>query len=125
MNPSEISCIEAHERSSANAADDLLNSVLLNNVLLDVREADEWSAGHAPSAIHSSLGSLDPATFAAAFPAGVTVLCLCRSGGRSAKAVAMLRSAGIDAINVSGGMNAWAAAELPMVAEGPSPAKVL
>lgn len=133
MNPPEISCIEAHEHSSVmHAADDLnsslLNGDLLNKVLLDVREADEWSAGHAPSAIHSSLGSLgslDPATFATAFPAGVKVMCICRSGGRSAEAVAMLRSAGIDAVNVSGGMNAWAAAELPMVAEGPSPAKVL
>jgi rhodanese-related sulfurtransferase len=56
MNHTEISCIEAYERSSANAANDLLNSVLRNSVLLDVREADEWSAGHAPSAIHSSLG---------------------------------------------------------------------
>lgn len=120
MNLPEISCTEAYERSS-----ETLETDVLRTVLVDVREADEWSAGHGPGAIHRSLGSLDPPSLAAAFPAGVTVMCLCRSGGRSARAVAILRSAGIDAINVIGGMNAWAAADLPIVAEDLSPAKVL
>ncbi len=79
--------------------------------LLDVREIDEWAAGHAPGATHVPLSRLTPDTV----PAGTTVLCLCRSGGRSGKATEALRKVGIDAVNVAGGMNAWAAAGLPVV----------
>lgn len=80
-------------------------------VLLDVREIDEWAAGHAPGAQHRPLSGLRTD----AVPAGSTVLCICRSGGRSARATAALRSAGIDATSVAGGMSAWEAAGLPVV----------
>lgn len=48
------------------------NSVLL----LDVREDDEWEAGHARGAVHMPLGSLDPKQFRADVP----VVAVCRSG---------------------------------------------
>lgn len=80
-------------------------------VLLDVREADEWAAGHAPGARHLPLMSLRPDTFSA----GTKVLCVCRSGGRSATATEVLRQVGVDAMNVTGGMSAWQAAGLPVV----------
>lgn len=124
MNPLETSCTEAYERLCINAPGEA-EGVMATNVLLDVREADEWSAGHASNAIHTPLGLLDPVASAATFPAGVTVMCICRSGGRSAKAVEILRAVGVHAINVNGGMNAWATANLPMVADGPSSAAVL
>ena len=90
-------------------------------VLLDVREDDEWAAGHAPGAHHLSLGQLTPASV----PAGSPVLCICRSGGRSGRAVDVLRSAGVDAINVEGGMQAWAAAGLPVVTDSDRPGAVI
>jgi rhodanese-related sulfurtransferase len=42
---------------------------------------------------------------------------ICRSGGRSARVVAFLSQQGVSAVNVKGGMQSWAAAGRPMVAE--------
>jgi rhodanese-related sulfurtransferase len=90
-------------------------------VLLDVREDDEWAAGHAPGARHIALMDLRPDSFAP----GTHVLCVCRSGGRSAKATEVLRNVGIDAVNVSGGMTAWDAAGLPVVCDDGSAGTVI
>jgi len=80
-------------------------------IMLDVREEHEWDAGHAPGAVHIALSALDPTIV----PAGQTLLAVCRSGRRSAEACAKLSAAGRDAINVTGGMEAWRDAELPVV----------
>jgi len=80
--------------------------------LLDVREDDEWAAGHAPEAVHVPLADVSDA--AARFD-GKQVLAVCRSGGRSAKAAEVLAAAGIDVRSVAGGMTAWAEAGLPVV----------
>jgi len=82
-------------------------------VLLDVREPEEWAAGHAPGALHVPLGDLDPTRIA-----GDEVLVLCRSGNRSGRATATLTEAGVRARNVEGGMQAWLEADLPVVAPG-------
>jgi len=79
-------------------------------LLLDVREPAEWAEGHAPNAFHQPLGRLDPAKL----PKVASVLVICRSGNRSARATQALIAAGIDAYNVSGGMDAWVAAGLPV-----------
>jgi rhodanese-related sulfurtransferase len=83
-------------------------------VLLDVRENDEWTAGHAQR--------LDE--LASALPER-PVRVVCRSGGRSARVTAYLTQAGWDAVNVEGGMQAWAAAGRPMVAESDAAPRVL
>ena len=80
-------------------------------LLLDVREADEWAAGHAPAAVHLPLADALPG----AVPNGRPVLAICRSGNRSGQAAAALAAAGRDVRNVTGGMKAWAAAGLPVV----------
>ena len=90
--------------------------------LLDVREQDEWDAGHAPSAVHIPLGSL--ADRAGEIPTDQDVYVVCRSGGRSARATQALNQAGWQARNVSGGMQAWEAAARPMVTESGGPATV-
>ena len=74
-------------------------------LLLDVREPDEWSAGHAPEAVHVPLGQLDPATL----PRDRVVVAICRSGNRSGTAARQLVAGGVDARNLAGGMKAWAA----------------
>ena len=72
-------------------------------VLVDVREDDEWAAGHAPRAIHVPLGTLDPRSF----DSTVAVVAVCRSGKRSAIAASQLAAAGITVYNLAGGMKAW------------------
>lgn len=79
-------------------------------MLLDVREPDEWAAGHAPEAVHMPLGQLD----LSAIPQDRVVVTVCRSGGRSGRAAQALQSAGIDARNLAGGMTAWSGAGLPV-----------
>ncbi len=91
--------------------------------LLDVREDDEWAAGHAPQAVHIPLaevpGRLDE------LPAG-DLYVVCRSGGRSARAAAYLNSGGYTAINVEGGMQSWQAAGRDMRGEyGDTPPQVM
>ncbi|PXY32739.1 rhodanese-like domain-containing protein [Prauserella muralis] len=78
-------------------------------VLLDVREPDEWSAGHAPEALHIPLGELPSrAAELAELPDDRPVYVVCRTGGRSARAAAWLNAAGVvDAVNVAGGMKSW------------------
>jgi rhodanese-related sulfurtransferase len=88
---------EAHERPAG-------------ALLLDVREDDEWREGHPPGAHHLPLGRLRPEVL----PPGRPVYCICRSGNRSGRAVEALTAAGIDARNVTGGMQAWVAAGLPV-----------
>ncbi len=48
-------------------------------------------------------------------PADKPIVCICRSGNRSAAACDLLRSRGYEAINVAGGMRAWKAAGYPTV----------
>lgn len=84
-------------------------------VLIDVREPDEWAAGHAESATHVPLADV-PARVGE-LPQGSPVYVVCRSGARSGRAVEWLQQQGVDAVNVSGGMRAWDAAGKPMVSE--------
>ena len=69
-------------------ADDGAKLVEEGAFLLDVREPDEWEAGHIKGALHIPLGDL-PARFGE-LPGEGEVLVICRSGGRSARAVAWL-----------------------------------
>ena len=91
--------------------------------LLDVREPDEWVAGHAPGAVHLPL--MDIPARLEEVPRDGTVVVVCRMGGRSAQAVAYLMQNGYDnVVNLDGGMRDWAAAGKPMVSEDGQPARV-
>jgi rhodanese-related sulfurtransferase len=83
--------------------------------LLDVREDDEWVAGHAPDAVHVRLGELNVRSDE--IPRDQEVYVICRSGSRSAYATQALTGAGWNAINVADGMTGWAVAGRPMVSE--------
>ncbi|GGM76267.1 sulfurtransferase [Longimycelium tulufanense] len=85
------------------------------SVLLDVREDDEWQAGHAPGALHIPMG--DIMARLSELPEDADVYVICRTGGRSARVTAFLNDNGWDAVNVSGGMQAWASTGRPMVGE--------
>src|SRR6266581_6088577 len=83
--------------------------------LLDVREDDEWTAGHAPDAVHVRLGEVGARM--GELPRDREVYVICRSGTRSAYAAQALVGSGLQAINVSDGMTGWAVAGRPMVSE--------
>ncbi|MRJ75594.1 rhodanese-like domain-containing protein [Aeromicrobium sp. SMF47] len=83
-------------------------------VVLDVREDNEWQAGHIDGAVHIPLGDL-PARVGDLDPE-VRTLVVCHVGGRSARATQWLQAQGIDASNVEGGMAAWEQAGRPIVA---------
>ena len=87
--------------------------------LLDVREDDEWQAGHAPNARHIPMNDVPGvlATDPDRVPSGRPLAVICKGGGRSAQVTAFLLGSGVEAVNVEGGMLAWARAERPMTAE--------
>jgi rhodanese-related sulfurtransferase len=92
--------------------------------LLDVREPDEWAAGHAPDAHHVPMMEV-PARMAEV-PTDAEVVVVCRSGGRSGQVVSYLMGNGWDNVrNLDGGMQAWAAAGRDVVSENGQPARVL
>ncbi|CAL9328532.1 rhodanese-like domain-containing protein [Streptomyces sp. enrichment culture] len=84
-------------------------------VLLDVRETPEWRAGHAPGAVHLPLSRLAAGAVLPPDAQGRPVVAICRSGHRSQQAAKLLAARGIDAVDVTGGMSAWAQAGLPVV----------
>ncbi|HXX89013.1 MAG TPA: rhodanese-like domain-containing protein [Acidimicrobiales bacterium] len=91
-------------------------------LLVDVREVDEWRAGHAPEARHLPLGDLGARLDS--LPADRRLVVVCRSGSRSVRATAALVHAGYDAVNLDGGMRAWAAAGRPVQGAGGRPGVV-
>ncbi|MFE6506766.1 rhodanese-like domain-containing protein [Nocardioides sp. NPDC057767] len=90
--------------------------------VLDVREDDEWAAGHIEGATHIPLQQL-PARLGD-LPEGQTLV-VCKVGGRSAQAVNYLAQQGFEVVNLAGGMLDWAAAGRPMVSETGAEAYVL
>lgn len=92
-------------------------------VLLDVREPDEWHAGHAPDAMHVPLAAL--AASVDRLDKDQPIVAVCRVGGRSERAAAALLQRGYDAVNLAGGMRAWAAAGFPVVTDDGRPGAVI
>lgn len=94
------------------AAEELISS---GASVVDVREENEWSAGHAPDAMLVPMsqveGRLDE------FQKERPTLVVCRTGGRSNAIAQVLTSHGINAVNLAGGMRAWELAGLPVVTD--------
>lgn len=93
-------------------------------ILIDVREQNEWDAGHAATAQHlpasTLVQNLDqlPET-------DDDLYIVCRTGGRSYQVAQWLNANGFDAINVGGGMDEWFESGLPIVADGDAEAFIL
>jgi rhodanese-related sulfurtransferase len=92
----EISTAEAVERVKA------------GTYLIDVREQDEWDAGHADGAHLVPMSRINE--LMSEVPSDEQVLVICQAGGRSARVTKALLDAGYDVVNVAGGTGAWAAA---------------
>lgn len=86
-----------------------------DDLLVDVREDDEWAAGRAPGALHLPMSQF--VARSGELPADRPVAVVCRSGHRSAQVTAYLLDQGRAARNVEGGMVSWARLGLPVEAD--------
>ncbi|MFD9462808.1 rhodanese-like domain-containing protein [Streptomyces sp. NPDC060027] len=104
-----------------------VGSLAVDDFLLDVREGDEWEAGHAQGALHIPMSEFVAryGELTEAAPQDGRVNVICRSGGRSAQVTQYLVQQGIDAVNVEGGMHTWEAMGRPVVNDKGEPGFVL
>ncbi len=80
--------------------------------LLDVRQPEEYKAGHIDGAKLVPHGELNRRIHE--LPKDRDILCVCRSGHRSGSAARQLLAAGYSAVNLRGGMIGWQMAGLPV-----------
>lgn len=73
--------------------------------LIDVRQPDEYAAGHIPHAVLVPLDTVPDRLDA--FSPTATNYVVCRSGARSMRAAEYLADRGFDVVNVAGGTMAW------------------
>ena len=95
-------------------------------VLLDCREDEEWAAGHIDGAVHVPMNEIpnrvthDPG----ALTPERQIVVVCKMGGRSAHVAGWLNRNGFDAVNLDGGMLAWATSGRPMISDDGGPSYV-
>ena len=99
--------------------DDLDAARKAGATVVDVRESDEYAAGHVPGAQLLPLGVL-PVRMQD-LPRSEPVFVVCQSGGRSAQAAQLLDQAGLDVRNVVGGTSAWVRSGRPVETGVPRP----
>lgn len=74
-------------------------------LMLDVREPDEWGAGHVRGAKHIPLGQVLERLNE--LNADEELVVICRSGNRSGLACELLQEKGFNVVNMTGGLLAW------------------
>ncbi|MBS1832289.1 MAG: sulfurtransferase [Acidobacteria bacterium] len=84
------------------------------HVLVDVREDNEWAAGHAEGAVHLSKGIIERDIETKIPDKDTKIVLYCGGGFRSALVADNLQKMGYsDPISLDGGWKAWVAAALP------------
>ena len=87
------------------------------DVVIDVREADEYAAGHIPGALHASRGMLEFKLSASPELSrrDLKVVLYCKTSGRAALAAASMKDMGyLNVTSIAGGFDAWVAAGKPV-----------
>jgi rhodanese-related sulfurtransferase len=105
------------------SADEAAEEVVDGALLLDVREDDEWTAGHAPDAVLMPMNSVPQRLDE--LPRDREIVVICRTGSRSERVTAFLVAQGFEAANVFGGMQAWAATGHEVVTDDGKPGRVI
>jgi len=102
--------------SNIMAGDAVLEAVKAEEVtVIDIRKADDFAAGHIEGAVNLPYGANMQEGYAD-LPEGKLVIA-CYSGQTAGQTVAIMRQLGYDAVSLKSGMNAWNAAEMPVVTE--------
>lgn len=87
--------------------------------LLDCREHDEWRAGHIAGAVHVPMSTV-PSRLGGGHPELTPqrqIVVVCKMGARSAQVTGWLNRNGYDAVNLDGGMLAWATSGRSMISD--------
>jgi rhodanese-related sulfurtransferase len=79
-------------------------------MLLDVRTADEWTDGRIAGSVHIPMDEL----MQRLDEVDERVVCVCAVGARSARVAEFLNAQGREAVNLDGGLHAWASSGLPI-----------
>jgi adenylyltransferase/sulfurtransferase len=98
----------------------LIDSNAQDFVLLDVRNPHEYEIAKIPGSVLIPLPEIENGSGVAKVKEilnGHRLIAHCKLGGRSAKALAILKEAGIEGTNVKGGINAWSKEVDPTVPE--------
>jgi rhodanese-related sulfurtransferase len=102
----------------SNRVSPLQATLLINRedaLVVDVREANEYAAGHLPHARHIPLGAVEKRAGELEKHKTKPLIVVCQSGNRSGSACSALRKSGFEKVfNLSGGMVAWEQAGLPV-----------
>ncbi len=113
--------VAAKARVQEVAASDAAQAIRAAGVVIDVREADEFAAGHIPGAVHMSRGLLEfklsasPELSARDIP----IVMYCKTGGRAALAASVLLDMGyLHVQSIAGGIDAWVASGGPVAKPG-------
>lgn len=101
MFPSPVPAIDAADLPSRQAE---------GWILLDVREPEEWAAGRIPGSTHIPMDQI----VARLDEVADRVVCVCAVGARSARVARYLNAQGREAVNLDGGIHAWAARGGPL-----------
>jgi rhodanese-related sulfurtransferase len=87
-----------------------------NAQILDIREANEYKAGHIPNSKHLPLAELDSGLKQAKIDSNKPIILVCLSGNRSNTALAKLKKAGCKEVAcLDGGISAWNQAGMPLI----------
>ncbi|WP_241301645.1 rhodanese-like domain-containing protein [Burkholderia cenocepacia] len=102
---------------SAAAATQLINR--RNAVVIDLRAASDFAAGHLPSARQVAAGEIGAKIAQVAKNKSTPVLLVCQNGQQSQKAAREVEAAGYAEVHVlEGGVAAWQQAGMPVVKQG-------
>jgi len=87
-------------------------------MLIDVREREDWEAGHIPGAVHLSRGTIELEIEERVPAVNTPIICHCGGGSRSALVAESLQKMGYTNVkSLAGGMRAWKEAGLPVSAK--------
>ena len=81
-------------------------------MLLDVRTDDEWAGGRIAGSVHIPMDQL----MQRMDEVDARVVCVCAVGARSARVAQFLNAQGREAVNLDGGLHAWASSGFPLEA---------
>ena len=105
--------VQAKQDVQEISVDQAVLAIQTCDVLIDVREADEYAAGHLPGAIHMSRGMLEfkIASNPKMQPRDLNIVLYCKTSGRAALSAKSLADMGYTHVrSIAGGVDAWVAA---------------